>query len=206
MIGIINVGIGNVSSIKNWINNCNVSWEIINDDSCLKHYSLIILPGVGSAELFISKLKEKGILQQLIKANERGQRILGICLGAQIFFDFLEEGNNKGLGFIKGRVTVIPSKNSNTGWEKFDFDLKNVSEIWLKNKCNNSSKKKISGRVFYNHNYCIELIESISYSQNFKNNELKKFKAVVNKENLMGFQFHPEKSQELGLDIFKMIY
>ena len=73
MIGIIDVGVGNIQSVKNWLDRCIVNWEIIDNYKKLKNYSLIILPGVGSAKLFSDNLKKYGLFEELKKANERGK-------------------------------------------------------------------------------------------------------------------------------------
>ena len=206
MIGIIDVGVGNVLSIKNWLDKCIVNWEIINDSENLENYSLIILPGVGSARLFMQKLKEYGLFIGLKRANERGQKILGICLGAQVFMNYLEEdGGVEGLGFIEGKVIKLPFEESNTCWSTLSFNKKNLSEDWLKNKKSTSLKTKLSGRVFFNHNYGISVLDSIAFNQLIELDSLSSFSSVVHKKNVLGFQFHPEKSQELGEILLKMI-
>jgi len=206
MIGIIDVGVGNIQSIKNWLDRCEVNWEITDDSKILDNYSLIILPGVGSAKLFSDNLKKYGLFQELKKANERGQRILGICLGAQIFMDYLEEdGGIEGLGFINGKVLKLNLKESNTCWLPFSFNKNNLSEDWLINKKTTTLKTKLTGRVFYNHNYGITTIDNSAFNQKIELDSLSSFSSIINKNNLLGFQFHPEKSQELGEILFKMI-
>lgn len=206
MIGIIDVGVGNIQSIKNWLDRCIVNWEIINNSKILDNYSLIILPGVGSAKLFSDNLKKYGLFEELKKANERGQRILGICLGAQIFMDYLEEdGGIEGLGFINGKVLKLNLKESNTCWLPFSFNKNNLSEDWLKNSKPTSLKTKLTGRVFYNHNYGIKSIDNSAFNHKIKSDSLTSFSSIINKKNVLGFQFHPEKSQELGEILFKMI-
>ena len=135
MIGLIDVGVGNIQSIKNWLYRCEVNWEIIDNSKKINTYSLIILPGVGSAKLFTENLKKNGLFEKLKEAHERRQRILGICLGAQVLMDYLEEdGGVEGLGFIKGRVTKIKLKESNTCWLPFSFNKNSLSEDWLNKK------------------------------------------------------------------------
>lgn len=206
MIGIIDVGVGNIKSIKNWLDRCIVSWEIIDNSKNLNTYSLIILPGVGSAKLFALNLKKYGLFEELKKANERGQRILGICLGAQIFMDYLEEdGGVEGLGFIKGKVVKLNLKESNTCWVPFSFNKNNLSKDWLKKSETTSRKTKLSGRVFYNHNYGITTIDNSAFYQKIELDSLSSFSSIIHKKNIVGFQFHPEKSQKLGEELFKII-
>tara|TARA_B110000259_G_C13949310_1_gene376079 strand:+ start:200 stop:823 length:624 start_codon:yes stop_codon:yes gene_type:complete len=206
MIGIIDVGVGNIVSVKNWLDRCIASWEIVNNTKNLNSYSLIILPGVGSAKLFALNLKKYGLFEELKKANERGQRILGICLGAQIFMDYLEEdGGVEGLGFIKGKVVKLNLKESNTCWVPFSFNKNNLSKDWLKKSETTSRKTKLSGRVFYNHNYGITTIDNSAFYQKIELDSLSSFSSIIHKKNIVGFQFHPEKSQKLGEELFKII-
>ena len=206
MVGIINVGVGNIQSVKNWLDRSIVNWEIIDNTKNLENYSLLILPGVGSAKLFIERLHTSGFFSKLIKAHSRGQRILGICLGAQVMMDYLEEdGGIDGLGFIKGKVIKLPLKDSNTGWLPFSFDRRNISPNWYHNNKTSSRKIKLSGRVFYNHNYGLLLSDSNTFNQDIDTVHLSSFSSVIHKKNVIGFQFHPEKSQELGEILLKML-
>jgi len=206
MIGIIDVGVGNIQSIKNWLDRCTVKWEIIETSTNLNQYSLIILPGVGSAKLFSDNLKKYGLFNNLKIANERRQRILGICLGAQFFLDYLEEDNGiEGLGLINGKVSKLDQKESNTGWLPFSLNKNNLSKEWLKNKIINSKKIKLKGRVFYNHNYGIISNDKNTFDSKIQSYKLSSFSSIICKKNLLGFQFHPEKSQEFGEELLKMI-
>jgi imidazole glycerol-phosphate synthase subunit HisH len=206
MIGIIDVGVGNIGSIKNWLDRSIVNWELIDNPLELSKYSLIILPGVGSASLFIDRLKKSNYFIELKKAHAQGQRILGICLGAQVFLDYLEEdGGVEGLGFIKGRVIKLPIKESNTGWLPFSFNINNLSNSWLQCRESTSRKIKLSGRVFYNHNYGLSLTDTNAFNQVVDNGDLSSFSSIIHKENVIGLQFHPEKSQEIGETLFKML-
>jgi imidazole glycerol-phosphate synthase subunit HisH len=206
MVGIIDVGVGNIQSIKNWLDRCIVNWEIIDNSKRLEDYSLLILPGVGSAKLFVERLHTSGFFLKLIDAHSSGQRILGICLGAQVFMDHLEEGGGvDGFGFINGKVIKLPLKDSNTGWLPFSFDRRNLSYNWYNNSKSSTRKIKLSGRVFYNHNYGLLLSDSSAFNQNIDSPSLSTFSSIIHKENVYGFQFHPEKSQELGETLLKML-
>ena len=206
MIGIIDVGVGNIKSIKNWLDRCIVSWEIIDNSKNLNTYSLIILPGVGSAKLFAENLKKYELFEKLKEANKSGRRILGICLGAQIFMDYLEEdGGVEGLGFIKGNAIRLNLLESNTCWVPFSFNKNNLSKDWQNKSTTISRKNKITGRAFFNHNYGITAIDKSVFNQKIELDSLSSFSSVIHKKNILGFQFHPEKSQKLGEELFKII-
>jgi imidazole glycerol-phosphate synthase subunit HisH len=128
-------------------------------------------------------------------------------LGAQVLMDHLEEGGGvDGFGFIKGKVIKLPIKDSNTGWLPFSFDKRNISHNWYTNNSKTSSRKiKLHGRVFYNHNYGLLLSDSCAFHQDIDSVNLSTFSSIIHKENVIGFQFHPEKSQELGETLLKML-
>ena len=205
MVGIVNVGVGNIKSIKNWLDRSLIPSEIITDLTCINDYEVIILPGVGTAPMFMKRLKELGYYDYLAQALKQGIRILGICLGAQVLFQMIEEGNIKGLAFLNGDVIQINQSNSNTGWLNFNIDKKNLPSEWQGLKISSSKKKKLKGRVFFNHNYGIKSNQKFDFDAKINRFGLEKFSSFVAHENLIGIQFHPEKSQEIGEDLIKMI-
>ena len=205
MVGIINVGVGNIKSIKNWLDRSLIPSEIITDLTCINDYKVIILPGVGSAPMFIKRLKEYGYNDDLARAFKNGICILGICLGAQALFQIIEEGNVEGLAFLNGDVLEINQNNSNTGWLNFDIDKKNLPSEWQGLQISSSRKKKLKGRVFFNHNYGIKSNQKFDFDAKINRLGLEKFSSFVAHKNLIGIQFHPEKSQEIGEALIKMI-
>jgi glutamine amidotransferase len=205
MVGIVNVGVGNIKSIKNWLDRSLIPSEIITDLTCFNDYKVIILPGVGSAPMFIKRLKEYGYNDDLARAFKNGICILGICLGAQALFQIIEEGNVEGLAFLNGDVLEINQNNSNTGWLNFNIDKKNLPSEWQGLQISSSRKKKLKGRVFFNHNYGIKSNQKFDFDAKINRLGLEKFSSFVAHKNLIGIQFHPEKSQEIGEDLIKMI-
>lgn len=206
MVGIVDIGIGNIQSIKNWMNRCNVNWEIIPIEESLQKYSLIILPGVGSAKLYMDGLISSRFYDKLIDAARDNIRILGICLGAQVLFDDLDEdGGVKGLGLIKGKVKRLNTLNSNTGWIPFELNKEDLNSNWLKYSIGNSKKRRLIGRVFFNHNFGIYTDDNEALILNISHSNYNQFGALVIKKNIIGIQFHPEKSQKMGEEILKMI-
>jgi imidazole glycerol-phosphate synthase subunit HisH len=206
MVGIIDIGLGNIKSITNWLDRCVVPWKLIQSPEDTQGYDLIILPGVGSVLEFMTKLEQLQFVKFLQIKSEQGQRILGICLGAHVLFNHSEEdGGVKGLGIIQGAVRHIPWKSSNTGWLPCTFDKRQMHELWKSQKQNLSRKQRVSGRVFFNHNYGIQLEEAADLDIKIQTSELSDFSALVHKKNLMACQFHPEKSQMMGELLLKMI-
>lgn len=205
MVGIVNVGVGNIKSIKNWLDRSLIPSEIITDIASIDDYKVILLPGVGSAPVFIKRLKEFGYNEFLVDALKQGTRILGICLGAQALFQIIEEGNIHGLSFLNGDVLKINQNNSNTGWLNFAMDKKNLPKEWQGLQISNSRKKRLNGRVFFNHNYGIKSNQKFYFDAKINRFGLEEFSSFIAHKNLIGIQFHPEKSQEIGEDLIKII-
>lgn len=207
MVGIIDIGFGNIRSITNWLDRSTISYKVLSLSNNLSEFDLLILPGVGSAPRFINELRNTSFYDEIIKANNRKQRILGICLGAQILFENLEEdGRTNGFGFIKGDVSNMNNSESNTGWSNFSLNKSDLSLSWLAKRCSKNKKTVLNGRVYFNHIFGINnqdfSVKSIKINLKKYNN----FCAFVHKDNLMGLQFHPEKSQNIGEEIIKLIY
>lgn len=202
-VDIIDIGVGNISSIKNWLEKSNIPSSIVKIPKNLSS-NLIILPGVGSAKLYEKKLKQNGFDKAIKNHISNNGRLIGICLGYHILFDFLEEdGGVNGLGLLKGRVERLKSNKSHTSWESFKFRKDQLSKIWIGNKFSKSKKKILSGRVFYNHNYGV--ISNGKDVLNFKIPNYEYCSCSISKQ-IVGFQFHPEKSQVTGQILIEMIY
>jgi len=206
MVGIIDIGLGNIKSITNWLDRCVVSWKLIYSPDDSQEYQLIILPGVGSVLEFMTKLEQLHFIDFVKRKSQQGNRILGICLGAHMLFDYSEEdGGVRGLGLIQGAVRHIPLNSSNTGWLPCSFDKRLMNKLWKSQKQNVSRKQRVHGRVFFNHNYGIQLEEAADIDLKIQLEELSEFSALVHKNNLIACQFHPEKSQLMGELLLKMI-
>lgn len=202
-VDIIDIGVGNISSIENWLDSSNISSERVLYPENLSG-NLIILPGVGSAKIYEKRLRE-GKFDKAIKNHLlNGGRLIGICLGYQILFDFLEEdGGVKGLGLIEGKVVRLKTMKSHTSWENFIFKKNELSNYWLSNKHSKSKKKIIRGRVFYNHNFGVLPSDKKIFNVKIPNSD---FSSYTITKQIVGLQFHPEKSQITGQTLIEMIY
>ena len=203
-IDIIDIGIGNISSIENWLIRSNINCNKVANPNDLSS-DLIILPGVGSAEIYSKKLKEKKFDIAIKNHLAKGKRLIGICLGFQILYDFLEEdGGVKGLGILAGRVEQLSAKKSHTGWENFTFKKEHLSPNWKLQSFTKSKKTVIRGRVFYNHNYGIVMTDNKTTKIAIPN--YNSYVSLATTDQIVGFQFHPEKSQWTGQILIEMIY
>ncbi len=190
-IGVLDYGIGNVGSICNMLKKLNISSERITVPSDLNKCTKIILPGVGSFDSGILALKDSGMLQEL---NEqvliKKKPILGICLGMQLFAQQSEEGKEKGLGWINGRVSKFcflesKIKVPHMGWNYVKF---------LNEKYNIDDDEK---RFYFVHSYYLKIKNKnkILCTSNYGSCE---FVSGIIDENIIGVQFHPEKSHKYG--------
>ncbi len=186
---IINAG-GNILSLKNILFHCGFEAKIYDDKDVLSDFDLVFLPGVGSFDTVIENLNKINLIHQLKKIYDvNNTYLIGICVGMQILFDSSEEGKLGGLGLIPGNVKKFISTESKAGlhmgWneintKKFlDFDMK---------------------KFYFAHNYYVECNEKYIISTS---THLTKFPTIVQNKNIIGIQFHPEKSHKNGMNILK---
>lgn len=199
-INILDYGAGNILSISRAFEHCGVTTKIITNIEDLKNVKNLVIPGVGSFPNAMKLIKSKNFFSVLIELNKKKIPIMGICLGMQILFDYGEEfGINDGLGFIEGNVVKIPiefngstRKIPNIGWDNLNF----------RETKSNFIESKLIPSVYFVHSYMAipNYKKHILASINYENLEIV---AAVEKDNLFGCQFHPEKSGNVGLCFIK---
>lgn len=193
MIGIIHYGMGNVTSVKNAFDFLNIPCKIISKASELSDVSHIILPGVGAFSQGMENLRESGFADAIYKnILEKNKPFLGFCLGMQLLATVgYEGGETLGLNLIPGKVSLLPNKDvliPQIGWN----DIK-VTRV--------NSLIKDNADFYFVHSYYFQTAEpndtiaTVDYGINFT--------VVVNRNNIYGTQFHPEKSQAAGLEILR---
>ena len=196
---IIDVGISNLSSLCNCLNFLGANFKIINNKKDLNNGTHVILPGVGSFDEFIKALDKKDLFES-IKYNVLINKlpILGICIGFQALFKKSEEGNLKGLGLLNGEVKKL-FLNKKTSFKVPNVGFRRLINF---NKKNFFKEIKETDAFYFMHSYaCFEITDkyiSCAYSEHNKN-----FIAALQKKNIFGLQFHPEKSQASGLKLLK---
>ncbi|MBE5743604.1 MAG: imidazole glycerol phosphate synthase subunit HisH [Clostridiales bacterium] len=198
MVVIVDYGVGNLYSLKSSFKAIGVDVITSGDSEVIKKADKIILPGVGAFEDASKKLFESGLADVVISMANNGVPLLGICLGMQMLFDrSLEYGVHKGLGLIKGEIRpiseVIPKglKIPHIGWNALTLK-KPKSEIF---KYLNDGDCVYFVHSFYGANCSDSVIATTEYGENLT--------AAVQKGNVYGCQFHPEKSGNVGLSILK---
>lgn len=204
-VDILDVGAGNTQSLVNWFQLMDIAPKKVSDGDQFSAKTLV-LPGVGAAKNYITQIKLKRLDEAIAEHLKAGGRIVGICLGFQALFEHTEEdGGVEMLGLLKGRVCSLGRNHSHTTWEDQSFDLRgyNLNNTWQIH--NLSRKKKFSGRVFYNHRYAV-LNQNTCDMQLRIPGDLSSYTAMIVKDAILGFQFHPEKSQQSGKQLMELLW
>lgn len=196
MIGIVNYGMGNLGSVANALDYLGLEAEIVDSPSRLGAHDRLILPGVGSFGMAMRSLNASGWSDALRQRVADGVPLLGICLGMQLIFDAGEEyGLTTGLGLVPGRVVPLsprpPCRVPHVGWNGLSYSRRHPLFHGVKEHVD----------FYFVHSYqCIPALEETVLAQCDYGGE---FVAAVGKKNVVGVQFHPEKSQDMGLKILE---
>jgi glutamine amidotransferase len=204
-ISILNYGCGNLLSIKRAIEEVGYNSKIISEKEEIEKANFIILPGVGAFENAMNLLKQKNYIEPLKQYVLKEKKpILGICLGMQLFLTkSFEMGEHDGLDFISGEVISLNKLSKNKeikvpqiNWNKIKF----VKE----SKTINIQKNLLNKSFYFIHSYMAKLTDQKNLLGYCNYYDLS-IPAVIQSENILGCQFHPEKSGKNGLTIFKNI-
>ncbi|MGC8805831.1 MAG: imidazole glycerol phosphate synthase subunit HisH, partial [Candidatus Ratteibacteria bacterium] len=195
MTGIINYGAGNIFSVIVSVRNLHEDVIVVSKPEMLRNIDRIILPGVGAFDHAMKYLKETGLSDAIKEVAKKGKFLLGICLGLQMFFENSQEGNLKGLQILKGEVRKLPVRKNlpipHMGWNTVNIIH---NSRFLKGIPNESF-------FYFAHSfYCVpeernNVVALTSYGLEFA--------SVIQKDNIIGVQFHPEKSAKYGLRLIK---
>jgi glutamine amidotransferase len=202
---IIDYGHGNLYSINQVCIHLGYKPIISSDEKEILSADSLILPGVGAFKVAMDELANKDLIEPIKEFVKKGNNMMGVCLGMQLLFESSEEfGINKGLGLINGNVKKFPSSLNGKkiripqiGWNKI-FKDKSI------NKWENTPLKEISEEdyMYFIHSYYANPSDAKDILS-FSNYQDIKYCTSVQKENIFGFQFHPEKSAEKGITIYK---
>ncbi len=196
-ITLVNYGLGNIQAFVHIYQRLNIHVEVASCPEQLTKAEKIILPGVGAFDWAITRLNNSGLRDTLDELVLQKQvHVLGVCVGMQIMAQGSEEGSLPGLGWIDSEVARFnPAQTGDAplphmGWN----DVQPVTTENLFQGIN-------APRYYFLHSYCIvphnngDVLASSVYGENFT--------AAVNKDNIFGTQFHPEKSHQWGIDLLR---
>lgn len=192
IIGLINYGIaGNIHSIKKAIEKAGGNVVIVNSEAELSGVDKIVIPGVGSFKDAMAELEKDELLEPLKKAIQ-SKPTLGICLGMQILSTLgFEYGKTEGLDVIKAEVKpmIVDAKVPHMGFNTIEIVKSNLLLNGLENE-----------EFYFMHSYEVVNYTEIASLTDYAGH---KFVSSVQKNNIYGVQFHPEKSRDAGIKLFK---
>jgi imidazole glycerol-phosphate synthase subunit HisH len=197
MIAIIDYGMGNLASVKKALDYLKIENQVTNDRQVIEKAAGIVLPGVGSFYQGMQNLEQSGLRTVLSEqVLEKKKKFLGICLGMQLL---MEKGTEpfdcEGLGWVKGSVTKFSGIDlpvPHMGWNNITASQSGFCKSW-------------NDKDFYFiHSYHVvpseekNIVATVDYGY--------KVVAAIEKENIFATQFHPEKSQEAGLELLRTFF
>jgi len=193
MVTIIDYGVGNLASVQNMLKRCGFASQISKNPDEILRSTKLILPGVGAYDSAMEKINEYGLFSVIREAASNGINILGICLGAQLLLEGSEEGILSGLSLIKGTCkkfdeqTIAPLRVPHMGWSDVQFVATSHPVAFY---------GEANPRFYFTHSYYLHcdnpenILATSFYGREFTC-------GIVN-NNIVGVQFHPEKSHIFG--------
>lgn len=202
MIAIVDYGIGNIHSLVSAFQSYQVDGKAVeirltSDEDLLREAELVILPGVGAFNYAMEELEKRNLVSLIRQLHQGGKKIMGICLGMQLMYDSSEEhGLCKGLGLLKGKVVKLPDcgKTTHMGWNELEIKTKSSSLV---------KEIEMDRYVYFVHSYYASNVDgsTVVASTNYG----VEIPAIVQLDNLIGYQFHPEKSGKIGARLIQNI-
>lgn len=193
-IAIIDYGVGNLRSVEKAFTSQEIPALVTRDETLLRQADKLVLLGVGAFGYAMESLRQLGFDRLVIEAAEAGKPVIGICVGLQMMFEEGHEfGVHRGLGLLPGRVVKFPSgmRVPHVGWNQVEF--KQSSPVF--------SGLRDQSFFYFVHSFYVEttdrscVLGETQYEQTFP--------SICGRGNVLGVQFHPEKSQAAGLQLLK---
>ncbi len=193
MIVVLDYGLGNLRSVEKALDYLGFSTKITSSTKDLSSAQAVVLPGVGAFDDCIKDIEASGLKEALLDFVSVGRPVLGICLGLQLLFTQSEEGVLPGLDFIPGEVVKLPTsvKIPQMGWNQVTLREESVLLKAIPDK----------SYFYFAHSYYVApednqgIVATTDYGLTFP--------SVFEQDNLLGVQFHPEKSGRWGLEVLK---
>ncbi len=195
MIAIIDYGMGNLRSVQKALEHAGATTSIVTSSESVLAADKLVLPGVGAMAPAMDKLRKLNLIDPIHTFARSGKPFLGICLGYQLFFDSsMEGGTVKGLGILPGTVERFPStvKVPQMGWNQLSIVAKD---------CLMYKGIEDGSAVYFCHSYYVKPMDSavIATTTDYG----LEYASSICADNIWGVQFHPEKSQSIGLKLLE---
>ena len=202
MVTIVDYGMGNLGSVKNMFKYIGVQSEITDDLHKIGQATKLLLPGVGAFDAAMQRINEGGFRDILDKrVLEDKVPVLGICLGMQLLTKGSDEGKMDGLGWIPAYTNKFKAQKDlkvpHMGWNEVSISNSNH----LVEGLDEVSDSNENARFYFVHSYYVE-VEDPKYTM-LKTNYGVSFDSGIQKDNILGCQFHPEKSHKFGMKLLK---
>lgn len=199
MLCIINYGSGNIGAIANICKRERIPHLVTDDPKHFKSATHFLLPGVGAFDPTILQLRNSGIIEALeAEVIDQGKPLLGVCVGMHILAEFSEEGKCAGLGWIPGIISKIPNHNfecslhlPHMGWNSINADGAEP----LLHKVNAETGFYFLHSYYFSSHNREDVMATVNYGEEFP--------CIVRRANIIGAQFHPEKSHYNGIRLIK---
>jgi len=199
MIVIIDYGMGNIGSVVNMVKKAGAQAVVSTDKDAIKKAKKLILPGVGAFDNGMKNLKDRNLIPLLNeKVLEEKTTILGLCLGMQLFTERSEEGKMLGLGWLDAETVSFKFEGANAnlkvphmGWNTIQICQPHPLFAEMNNET----------RFYFVHSYHVVCKETGTVVAQTDHGYM--FPSAIAKENILGVQFHPEKSHNFGMKLFK---
>jgi glutamine amidotransferase len=190
-IGLIDYGMGNIHSVTKALETLGEEIILIKNNHQIKDCKALILPGVGSFDPAINNLNKTELIIDIKNWIKSGKSFLGICLGLQLLFESSDEGTINGLGIVKGQIRKIPQLSDqripHVGW----------CELLPTRKNSLLKEDELNNWVYFVHSYHAVPLKTNLITANVSYSS-EKLTAMIEQDNLLACQFHPEKSGKTG--------
>ena len=194
MLALVDYGIGNLRSVEKALSVVGADVQLTSDPDVVLAAEKVVLPGVGAFRDGMQGLRDRDLVEPILTVVKRGTPFLGICVGMQLLFEEGEEyGNHKGLGILAGKVKRFEGPDlivPHTGWNRI-LPSKPGSLI---------QGLELGAYAYFNHSYYCDASpeDTLAYTEYGL-----RYSSMIQKDSIYGAQFHPEKSQQVGLTILR---
>jgi glutamine amidotransferase len=198
-VTVVNLGIGNLGAIPNMLKRLGATATITDDADQIGRATKLVLPGVGAFDAAMSNLRRLGLGEVLNRqVLDRGVPVLGLCLGMQLLADGSEEGNEAGFGWIRGKVVRFRLDDADMSLRVPEMGWNTVRVVQPVALLRDLGERP---RFYFAHSFhmaCADPADAVGVTTYGY-----EFPSVVQRQNVMGAQFHPEKSHRFGMKIFE---